>query len=184
LDIVEANVEHIHDLATKITTGRLTGVCADFYDAVLPERFDVVCYFDGFGIGTDEDQRRLLASIERWMNPSGVALIDVFVPWFWAQLAMADAPARHWKSGTAVGRWDFDADQCRLVGPMWREDAPGEECVQAMRCYSPADLRLLLKGSGLHLTSVQPFNNERYEQRTLLLQAMLYIARLKKVGFE
>jgi hypothetical protein len=35
----------------------------------LSEQFDVVCYWDGFGVGTDQDQRHLLQSMRLSLNP-------------------------------------------------------------------------------------------------------------------
>ena len=140
----------------------------------------MVCYFDGFGIGSDEEQRTLLSKIGGWMEPNGEALVDVLVPWYWAKLAGEDTPARQWRHGGATGRWDFDADQSRMVGVMWNDGVLGDECAQSMRCYAPADLRLLLDGLHLHLASYRPFNNERYEKSTTLHEAMLYLAYLRR----
>lgn len=49
-------------LKTK-RSGTLESVEADFYTVELAGRFDVVCYWDGFGVGSDADQRRLLRRI-------------------------------------------------------------------------------------------------------------------------
>jgi hypothetical protein len=46
-----------------VSVGSLRAIEGDFYETEPPGKFDVVAYFDGFGIGTDEDQRRLLRRI-------------------------------------------------------------------------------------------------------------------------
>ena len=70
---------------------------ADFYSFEAAERFDVVCYWNGFGIGTDADQRRLLWLIrEQWLAAGGRAVIDVANPLVWAGWAgdISRLPAR------------------------------------------------------------------------------------------
>jgi len=44
------------------------------YDVDIGGPFDAVCYWDGFGIGDDQDQRRLLRRIAGWLAPDGRAL--------------------------------------------------------------------------------------------------------------
>lgn len=44
------------------------------------ELFDVIAYGNGFGIGTDLDQRQLLDRIAVWVRPEGHLLMDVFNP--------------------------------------------------------------------------------------------------------
>jgi protein-L-isoaspartate O-methyltransferase len=41
----------------------LTLLEADFYTVDVPSQFDVVCYWDGFGVGSDADQQRLLRRV-------------------------------------------------------------------------------------------------------------------------
>jgi len=67
-------------LAQGVRSGSLVAICGDFYEVDVPGPFDVVAYFDGFGIGSDPDQRRLLQRISSWLTPDGCALIDVFAP--------------------------------------------------------------------------------------------------------
>lgn len=126
----------------------LTG---DFYTLDLPETFDVVCYWDGFGIGTDAEQRQLLGRVREWLAPGGRAFIDIFTPWYWAHYA---GYTRHWpEPAELVQTYGFDADGCRMTDTY---APPGEApLTQSLRCYSPADLRLLLEGTGLELLRVK-----------------------------
>lgn len=55
-----------------------------------------------------------------------------------------------------------------------RDDA----VTQSLRCYSPADLRLLLQGTGLSVRDVEPFTDETYGEPCELADAMLYLAAL------
>jgi SAM-dependent methyltransferase len=163
-------------LASVITGGSLRAIAGDFYEIDLPGTFDVVAYFDGFGIGSDEDQRRLLRRIVRWLVPSGCALIDVLVPWYWAGRAGNE---EEFPTGSGVHYLDgFDAETCRLTERMWRVGREDEGVTQSIRCYSPADLRLLLEGTGLSLLDVEPFTDETHGEPCDLTDAMLYLAVL------
>jgi SAM-dependent methyltransferase len=134
-------------------------VKADFYDVDLPGRFDVVCYWNGFGIGTDADQRRLLRRVSgEWLTDDGVALIDVYNPLVWARW---DGDEELRKADPGVGyRYElgelthFDPVHGRAVDTWWRTDEPQRTFTQDLRCYTPADLRLLLEGTGLRLDAV------------------------------
>lgn len=65
--------------------GSIEFVRADFYTVEFGRVFDVVCYWDGFGVGSDDDQIRLLRRIAHdWLAPDGRAIIEVFDPAGWA----------------------------------------------------------------------------------------------------
>ena len=58
----------------------------DFYTVQLDGRFDVVCYWNGFGIGSDNDQRALLRRVAaEWLTEGGTALFDISNPFVWAR---------------------------------------------------------------------------------------------------
>jgi hypothetical protein len=59
---------------------------------------------------------------------------------------------------------------------MWRVGHEDDAVTQSLRCYSPADLRLLIEGTGLSVVDVEPFTDERYGQPCELADAMLYLA--------
>lgn len=134
--------------ARALAAGRpsLSVVEGDFYAVDLPGGYAVVCYWDGFGIGSDADQQRLLGRIRGWLAPGGVALVDIYTPWYAARSAGVG-----WPVGDARRVYGFDADGCRWLDT-WEKD--GVQVTQSLRCYSPADLRLLLRGTGLALAGV------------------------------
>lgn len=43
-------------------------------------------YIDGFGIGEDADQLRILKRINGWLNEDGYALRDIYEPNYWRQV--------------------------------------------------------------------------------------------------
>ncbi len=156
VDLVEAAVENVRRIAPEVPNGELTGVLGDFYELEFPEKFDVVCYFDGFGVGSDDDQRRLLKRIPEWLQADGCAVIDVYAPWGVA----AGADGEPYQEGTMY-RSEFDADGSRHLESQWPVGADESEAItQYLRCYSPADLRLLLDGTGLALETYEPYGDE------------------------
>ncbi|MGN6030282.1 MAG: class I SAM-dependent methyltransferase [Thermomicrobiales bacterium] len=143
-------------------TGDLRFVQADFY-AFEPDagmRFDVVTYWNGFGIGSDADQRRLLRRMaERWLAPEGIVLLDVFNPVRCAQWAgdeeYRDARPEAGYPFSVRERTDFDPIGNRFIDTWWEADHPEAPISQSLRCYSPADLLLLLEGTGLRAAAFE-----------------------------
>lgn len=148
LELIAGGSEHTQQLAAEhgVTVRTLT---ADFYTDDPGGPFDTICYWDGFGIGEDTDQRRLLSRVAGWLAPGGTAYVEVYTPWYWGQHAGFTR-----RTETYTQTYGFDADGCRMLDTY----APkGEEpFTQSLRCYSPADLRLLLAGTGLALAEVWP----------------------------
>jgi SAM-dependent methyltransferase len=149
--------------------GRFTALEADFYKADLDREFDVVCYWDGFGVGSDADQRRLLKRIaDEWLKPGGYALIDVFSPFRWVkengQVWDLDRnhPSHRYKQRRS---FDYDPVNSRFLDTWCPiDDATGEPIdsmaiTQKIRCYTPADLDMLLEGTGLKITSLEIAGN-------------------------
>jgi len=168
---------HIQKLAATLPVGQLSVVESDFYRVDLNGPFDVICYYDGFGIGTDADQRRLLQRITGWLTPTGSALIEIGTPWY-----AASVDGRGWTVGQAERRYNFDADGCRWLDTWWPIDQPEQAVQQSLRCYSPADLRLLFEPTGLQLRQVKPGGTVDWAQGTWLPavplgKAMNYVAQ-------
>jgi hypothetical protein len=151
----------------------------NFYTLALPETFDVICYWDGFGVGTDAQQRMLLRRISHWLTPSGIVLMDINTPWYWAK-----ASGRQMATSTFARQYGFDADGSRMLDHWWPAGRRAEQVTQSLRCYSPQDLRLLLEGTGLVLAQVEPAGAVDYEAGTYtpsvpLEQAMQFRALLR-----
>ncbi|MBC3984358.1 class I SAM-dependent methyltransferase [Streptomyces sp. AC536] len=151
--------DHAAGLATGLGAGSLTFHKADFHAVRLDGRFDAVTYWNGFGIGADADQRRLLHRIaDHWLAPAGVALVDVFNPFVWAGW---DGDEEHLLPDPEAGydhelyeRTRFDPVTCAATDTWRSATEPGREFSQTLRCYTPADLALLLAGTGLELADV------------------------------
>ncbi len=140
--------------------GALTFLEADFYTVEIAGPFDVVTCWQVFGIGSDADQRRLLRRIaQEWLAPDGVVLLDVYNP---------AGPARHagreWRLSPLPGvpgsvemieRCHYDPVQGRWIDEWQPVAHPENALAQTIRCYTPADLLLLLEGTALRLESIE-----------------------------
>lgn len=178
VELVPEVAAHARDLAIAPRPGTMRVLLGDFYEVEPGGTFDVVCYWDGFGIGSDADQRRLLHRIRAWLSPGSHALVEVYTPWYWAQAA-----GRTMTMGKAARRYGFDGRGNRMLDTWWRVGDPAHTVTQSLRCYAPADLELLLAGAGLQLVAVTPggcYDAEagRYEPEAPLERAMSYVATL------
>ena len=140
--------------------GSLEILEADFYTVQLAGPFDVVCYWDGFGIGSDADHRRLFRRVAgEWLAPRGSFLLDVANPAWAVQHAgleerlkpLVGVPG----SVEMIRRSHFDPLRCRWIDEWQPAAHPEHTLAQTVRCYTPADFCLLLEGTGLALQRVE-----------------------------
>lgn len=179
VEIEQKFIEHIHSISKNTHSEFLKIVNQDFYSVEFDTTFDIICYWDGFGIGSDNDQRRLLKKISTWLSPGGSVFLEIFTPWFWA----SEAAGVQFDVGEATRQYGFDAESCSLIDTWWKKDDPSLKRTQTLRCYAPADLALLLEGSGLKILENYPggkvdYTNGSYIPEVPLHQAMSYISRL------
>ncbi|HEX2907257.1 MAG TPA: class I SAM-dependent methyltransferase [Phototrophicaceae bacterium] len=141
-------------------SGQLEIIEADFYTVELNGQFDVVCYWDGFGVSSDAEHRRLLHRIaDQWLTPAGCVLMDVFSPFRPIRDAgteiqldpLADVP----DSVAMLRRCRFDPLFSRWIDEWQPVAAPENAQAQTLRCYTPADFILLLDGTGLTLQRLE-----------------------------
>ena len=180
IELVPSAVEQIHKLALEHDVlEKMTIIQGDFYEVELSNDFDVVCYWDGFGVGSDNDQKLLLERVDSWLLPSGVALIDIYTPWYWAKVSGQEMKIDE----DSYRRYGFDAEGCRMLDSWWTTDS--SIFTQSLRCYSPADLNMLLSETNLFLHSIKPGGEMDYDkwvftENVQLERAMTFLAVLKK----
>ena len=144
------------DVAAKQHRGSLRIVQADFFTIQLDGLFDVICCWETFGLGADADQRRLLGRMSGdWLAPGGCVLMDVYSPFRPARDAGSEErlPPLPGVPGSVemIERCHFDPIHCRWTDEWIPVLEPDKALAQTIRCYSPADLLLLLAGTGLSL---------------------------------
>ncbi len=180
IDINKAAIRHARSLATAKPTRRITLIEGDFFGFSPTVWFDAVCYFDGFGIGSDKDQQRLLRRIVRWLGPDGRAFIDIYTPQYWKRVA---GTIMEWPD--VCRRYGFDDAGSRMLDTWWPTKTPEDAVTQSLRCYSLDDLESLLDGIGLRLAAYVPggaydHKSKIYHPSVPMEQAMQYTAILAK----
>lgn len=157
VELSPVRAQFARELARQPRQGTLTVLEADYFTVELEGRFDVVGHWDSFGMGSDDDQRRLLLRVaEVWLAPDGCMLLDVFNPFWWAHHAgeeyqhnASDMQTVEMPNLPLRQRRAFDPVGCRFIDTWWVEGDEEHAITQNVRCYTPADLRLLLEGTGL-----------------------------------
>ncbi|WP_052597720.1 bifunctional 2-polyprenyl-6-hydroxyphenol methylase/3-demethylubiquinol 3-O-methyltransferase UbiG [Aureispira sp. CCB-QB1] len=180
IELLEESVWHAQKLSHQMKV-EIAIQQGDFYTFAYKEQFDLICYFDSFGIGTDEDQRNLLRRMAAWLKPNGSIIIEVGATWYWAGIANG----RTMDLGACFRQYNFDVLEARLVDSWWRKDDPNTVVRQFLRCYTPVDFQLLLEGTGLQLMDIQAGGRVDYEQMEFikeanLEEAMTYYVKLSK----
>lgn len=160
VELNPTDATYARELLKSPRKGEVTFLEADFYTVELEGLFDVVTCWQVFGLGSDADQRRLLRRIsQEWLAPKGSVLLDVYNP-----AGPARDAGREWKLAPLSGvpgsvemieRCQYDSIQGRWIDE-WEPTAHREDALaQTLRCYTPADLLLLLEGTGLRLERVE-----------------------------
>lgn len=181
IELLKDSATHAKQLVESLKVQNLKVIQGDFYQVELDQKFDVICYFDSFGIGTDNDQQRLLKRIANWLKPDGSVIIEVGATWYWAGVAKN----KEMDLGDCIRRYEFDALGCRLLDKWWLKAEPENVVSQSLRCYTPADFEMLLRGTGLKLDRLQPGGKVDYDLMLFdkvapLDEAMTYYTRVVK----
>jgi len=128
---------------------------------VTTQRWLVTCHPRFRRVGSDTDQRRLLNRIAcDWLAPGGVALIDVYNPSI-EDDALDEREHRDARPGEGYPAeldrlFTFDQHTRTAIDTWWETARPERRISQRLRCYTPADLALLLTGTGLRLDATYP----------------------------
>ena len=181
IELLPDSSECARDLALQVKNGSLEVIEGDFYKTDFEPEFDLICYFDSFGIGNDDDQKILLSRINSWLKPKGKVIIEIGASWFWAR-----ASGKEFDIGAAMRAYEFDCIGSRLIDKWWLPEKPEEVYSQSLRCYTPADFEMLLKGSGLKLVEILPggtidFEIMEFVEKSTIENAMTYFVLLDKI---
>lgn len=160
VELNPTDASYARELLKAPRQGAVTFLEADFYTVEIPGPFDVVTCWQAFGFGSDADQRRLLQRVsQEWLAPEGNVLLDVYNP-----AGPARDHGKEWRlkplpgvpdSVEMIERCHYDPVQGRWIDE-WQPTAnPENALAQTLRCYTPADLQLLLEGTGLCLEHVE-----------------------------
>jgi SAM-dependent methyltransferase len=167
----------------------LTFIEGDFYEVQPDGKFDVVSYWDGFGVQTDADHQRLFRrAAEAWLVPGGSFLVEV-ANTAWAVRHAGEEMRLDPLPGVAgsvemLRRWYFDGLHGRWIDEWVPVQHPEMALAQTIRCYTPADFKLLVAGTGL-VVHYMEINGQMIDTTTdkinldpALLEAYSYLVQL------
>lgn len=161
----------------------MTILCGDFYTIDVSEQFDCVLYIDGFGVGEDADQLRLLHRIHHWLKDDGYALIDIYEPNYWQ--AAYKEPMRPTNDDKVYRQYSYDFENNRFIDEWWHQDSKEAKVAQSLKCYSVKEIVALCEQARLSIVGYFPGGAVDYEQWTYTEPAALdhcisYRIKLKK----
>lgn len=185
VELSSTRAQHMRERAGELELDSLRVVEGDFYEADLGRAFDCVVYWNGFGIGSDDDQRRLLRRVgAEWLGPDASFVVDVMAPYRWIR----DAGSTHVEEDVAglVNGRDFDPVTGRFIDTWWPVGREGEARKQSGRCYAPADLTLLVEGTGLEVRRTEVAGEamapEPADMSSPVWNAWEYVVEMRQVG--
>lgn len=152
VDICKRNIELMREMQKGMP--RLRIIEGDFLKVRIEEKFPTICMFEAFGMGSDRDQRELLKRIKKhWLQPGGVLILDVYHPFAPIRTAgqkrILDRLEKVPGSVAMTEYSDYDGVKSRWIDIWEPINAKQSARIQSVRCYSPADLFLLIDGTGL-----------------------------------
>ncbi|ETT85271.1 class I SAM-dependent methyltransferase [Viridibacillus sp. FSL R5-0477] len=182
VEIIPHAISKMFELAEENNvTRRIKAHQGSFYTISLADKFDAICYWDGFGVGTDADQQLLLHNIDYWLKPDGTVFIDVYAPAYWAKTAGQFMEL----SQTVCRQYDFDIETNRMLDNWWLTDNSDEKRQQSLRCYEVADFEKMLVNTSLAIEEIIPGGKMDYDswifhQQVPIEEAMIYTVILRE----
>ena len=153
-------VPELVEAARRRSPNQSTFMKGDFYTYTFSKQFDVVSYFDGFGIGTDDDQLTLLKRMKNWVKDDGSLLIDIYNPIYWRTIAAGQTM----KIDDAERVYSFDEENCRMIDSWWHKEHPEEIVTQSLRCYTIDEISTMCEKAGLTITGIFPGRSDGFRQ--------------------
>ncbi|MED1117014.1 class I SAM-dependent methyltransferase [Bacillus paramycoides] len=154
--------------------------CGDFYQINFEEKFDVVSYLDGFGVGTNDEQLFLLKRINDWMKDDGCALIDIYQPLYWKKASGREMPI-----GSAMRKYEYDSENERMLDHWWETVSSNDIVTQSLRCYTLDEISNLCAEARLNIVGIFPggaydFEERKYKEQASLNECLSYRIKVKK----
>ena len=176
-------VDELVAFAKKNSTAPVRILCGDFYEIDVPGPFDCILYIDGFGVGEDTDQLRLLKRIHHWLKDDGYALIDIYEPNYWRHIYKGQMMPV--KNSSVARQYDFDENTARLSDTWWHTELDLGKWTQSLKCYTPQQIHALCQQANLDIVGYFPggemnFETWSYYEPASLDYCISYRIKLKK----
>ncbi|WP_238600634.1 class I SAM-dependent methyltransferase [Metasolibacillus meyeri] len=157
IELVKELTEH----AQKHCDEKITIICGDFYTINIGQQFDLLLYLDGFGVGNDEDQLRLLKRIYNWLSDDGYALIDIYEPNYWRDVYKEEM--RPSEDTKIIRQYSFDEESSRLLDTWWHMDAKNNKYTQSLACYTAEEIYDMCQQANLEIVAYYPNGAMNYK---------------------
>ena len=181
-------VELIKEMAEKaesLNLDNIETIHGSFYDVQLTQKFDAIIYMDGFGVGTDEEQLKLLKNIKLWMEDDGCALIDIYQPEHWKKADGFEMYPDPKNMPHIKRRYSYDFEADIMMDNWWHEKNEKLNSTQYLKCYTPDEIYNLCKQAGLNITGYFPhgamdYEKMEYHEHASLKECMSYRVKITK----
>lgn len=178
-------VEEMTKQEKALNPENIEAVHGSFYDVHLPQKFEAVIYTDGFGVGDDDDQLKLLNNIYHWLEDDGCALIDIYQPEHWKKADGFEMYPDPKNMPHIKRRYSYDFENDIMMDTWWHEKDEKLNSTQYLKCYTPEEIYNLCKQAGLNITGYFPhgamdYNNMKYQEHASLNECMSYRIKLTK----
>ena len=174
-------VPEIVESAKQSYSDKVNSLCGNFYTIELVESFDVILYMDGFGIGTDIEQIKLLKRIYNWLTEDGIGLIDIYQPKYWQKVnGIKMSP-----NEGVLREYGYDGQTNRMIDTWWGENSPNDKVVQSLACYTPEEVIALCEIANLEVLEIYPggamdYDKWVYQENTTIDECLSYRIKIKK----
>ena len=158
IDIVKEMIEFADRLQIKYRTD-VDFICENILNYETNKTFDLICYFDGFGIFDDNGQKKLLNNIYNWLSRDGLAVIDILNPVYWEKLN-----GKSLNYGNFSRVYYYDEKTNRMIDE-WSlyEDGKIQKERQILRCYSLDEITEFCNSMEFKIIEVIPGGAMDYE---------------------
>lgn len=176
-------VPELSELAREGAPDNLIVINDDFYTVDLPEKFDLVLYIDGFGLGSTADQLKVLSRIHDWLKDDGTGLIDIYQPNYWQEIDGIELDIH--PDLNVKRQYTYDYEENRLVDTWWSTKQPDNRYSQYLACYSHDNIFALTEASNLLISAYYPggkmnYKKQEWSNMASLNECLSYRIKLEK----
>ena len=178
-------IKEMVEKAKSLNPDNIETVHGSFYDVTIKHKFDAIIYIDGFGVGTDDDQLKLLKNIKHWLKDDGCALIDVYQPEHWKKADGVEMYLNRRDMPHIKRRYSYDFEADIMMDTWWHEKDEKLHSTQYLKCYTPDEIHNLCRRAGLNITGYFPhgamdYDKMNYHKYSSLDECMSYRIKLIK----
>lgn len=176
-------VPEIVEFAKQSYNDKVNSLCGSFYTIELAEKFDLILYIDGFGIGTDKEQIQLLKRIYNWLADGGIGLIDIYQPKYWKKVnGIQMSPDSRL---IVLREYGYDEQTNRMTDTLWKRNSPEDKIVQSLACYTPEEIVALCQEANLEILEIYPggamdYDKWVYQENTTIDECLTYRIKIRK----